>query len=55
MPIALTSQEKKVLGFIVLMVALGLVMLGLKRLSASKPKTAETTASTAPTALNKAP
>ncbi len=30
MRIGLTSQEKKVLGFIALMVVLGLVMLGLK-------------------------
>ena len=33
MRIALTSQEKKVLGFIALMVALGLVMLGFKWLT----------------------
>lgn len=30
MPISLTSQEKKVLGFVILMTALGLVMLGVQ-------------------------
>lgn len=36
MPLALTSQEKKVLGFLLLMVGLGLVMLGVKRATAPK-------------------
>lgn len=31
--VSLTSQEKKVLGFIVIMVGLGLVMLAAKRLA----------------------
>lgn len=31
MPIALTSQEKKVLGFIAVMVVLGLVVLGIRK------------------------
>ncbi|HJT23579.1 MAG TPA: hypothetical protein VJ873_03330 [bacterium] len=38
MPIALTSQEKKVLGFLAVMVALGLVMLGIKRLAGPESK-----------------
>ena len=37
LPLALTNQEKKVLGFILLMVGLGLVMLAVQRVGPSKP------------------
>ena len=38
MPISLTSQEKKVLGFIAVMTALGLVMLGVRHWNSPEPR-----------------
>lgn len=55
MPIVLTSQEKKVLGFIAVMVVLGLLVLGTKRLTTPESKPGETTVFAVPTAVNKAP
>ncbi len=49
MPLALTSQEKKVLGFIAVMVVLGLAMLGIKKFVSGAPPV-----SAAPAAVNPA-
>jgi hypothetical protein len=53
-PIALTSQEKKVLGFIAVMVLLGLVTLEIKKLSVPEPKT-EKAVPVSPTVVDKTP
>jgi len=51
--VALTSQEKKVLGFLILMAGLGLAVLGLKRLAS--PKTAMGGPAFSATPLSKVP
>ena len=55
MSIALTSQEKKVLGFVVLMVVLGLVVLGIKGWTAAPNPAGRAGIFTHQTAATKAP
>jgi len=55
MTLSLTSQEKKVLGFILLMVALGLVMLGVRKCLPPKAETNPSSLSVLPTAAPTTP
>jgi hypothetical protein len=52
LPVALTSQEKKVLGFIAVMVVLGFIMLGVKKLQAPNPGASDLPASSASQTLH---
>lgn len=47
--LSLTSQEKKVIGFIVVMAVLGLLMLGVKRFASPEPKADSRAVSAVPT------
>ena len=55
MPLILTSQEKKVLAFVAVMVALGGVMLGLKQWGGFDSKASRPKTSSSPVAVNPTP